>query len=379
MVFAKRLLEATLGQVSADQGRDIMEQSFNQVKGLGALQNFGTQLISAALIILVMIEMYKLITRGQADFLTPIVKVGLALLVLNYLPLVASLAASTVSFVSDKMFNEQLNVLMADAWAATFKGVSDPGVIDAVKMLVSPTAWLCLLTFLGLVSILVIKLLIINVIWPVVLGLIVFSGLISIPIGVMPGMKSFKGWCVNVVEIAVWPIVFQILISLLIGSFQGQIKESGKLADVWKIDQAQQIYAEISKYGDVSDEDKLDYIREETGYDVKIEDIRNKQSMVGIFIRFLAIVAAYGFMCLSVPFLARTVIRSESAGAIGTMVAAGATAAATSGLAWAASRTGKLGVGMSKMAYNSPFVRALTGGANKKSLEEKINERKIGK
>jgi len=227
------------------------------------------------------------------------------------------------------VFEQNVSKLASEAWAAAFEGVSKPGLLDYARAIFSPAAWLCLLTYLGLILVMVIKMLVIDVLWPVILGVVVFSGVIAVPIGVFPGVNSLKGWVMNLIEVSMWPIVFQIVITLLCATFATQLEDAKQLRIVWDHMDARDM-ADDMVFSGLTDEheDKVvsDLMQDKYGEDVVIPE--EVHGMLYTFVKYLAILGAYACLCLFTPILCRIIIRSESASTLGTMVAGLSTAVA---------------------------------------------------
>ena len=124
----------------------LITLAYDQIGGLGMLQSLGTTLLSLALAVYMLVELYKLTVNGQADFLTPVLKIGAAMLIVNALVPLGSFLSEALDMASKALLTEDVQMLAADAWAAAFEGVVDPGVTDYLKMFFSPMAWFCLLT-----------------------------------------------------------------------------------------------------------------------------------------------------------------------------------------------------------------------------------------
>lgn len=352
---------------------NLITLAYDQIQGLGMLQSLGTTLLSLALAVYMLVELYKLIMSGQADFVTPIIKIGAALIIVNALIPIGGFLSDALDLASKALLKEDVNALAADAWAAAFEGVVDPGITDYVKMIFSPIAWLCLLTYLGLVAIMVIKLLVIDIVCPILLAVVVVSGSLSVPISVFPGSVTMKGWIMNLVEVSIWPLVFHILTTLLFASFTTQMKD----INTQSMTELRMMYEDLTdmdwmeKMALMSDKEEYDKFNEKT------------QAIFFKFFKFMAIIAAYGFLCLFTPFLSRMIVRGESAGWMGGVAAAAGAAVIKRTGTFVAKKTGRHGWRFGKWG-GGKFVNMFKGkkeegdgeGEAAKSQAQQLDERK---
>jgi len=345
----------------------LITSSYSEIAGFATLRSLGTSLLWTALGAWMVVELYRLYMNGRADFFTPIIKIAAAVAIINALPGLGDVLASSMNAMADMMFEKNVQQLAAKAWTTAFKS-ADPGLIDTIKAIFSPVAWICLLTYLQLVGIMIIKFAVIDVIWPVMMGLVVFSGLLAVPIGVFPGVNSFKGWVLNVVEVSIWPLVFQLVTTLLLGCFSGQLERLAALDVVWdKVDEMQERAEEAEMYGDVEGAARLR------------EEISNQGADGPLFtlIKFLAINTAFAFLCIFTPFISRKIVRGESAGFLGGVM----TAVATRIIYRAGAAAGRYVGGMvssigERYAYNSPLLaKSAATGAGTQDPAERLDRR----
>ena len=349
----------------------LITSSYSEIQGFGVLKSLGTTLLSLALVIYMAVEMYKLILNGRADFLTPIIKIGAAIIILNSIVPIGDFFSSSMYTMANALFEENVNALAAKAWAVAFDNVSDPGFFDYIEAIFSPVAWICLLTYLQLVGVMVIKLVIIDILWPVMFGLVLFSGTLSVPIGVFPGVKTFRGWCLNMVEVGIWPITFQIITTLLFACFSGQMARLAEMEKIWEKNDVLEAEAQG---------------REMLGAHSKAEEIRKQKNqevegkMFTLF-KYLAINTAFAFLTIFTPFICRKIVRGETAGFLGGIVAAYSARLVTRTIVGLGRRVGGLGGKLYKYAHGSEFTKEAKGKGQrpKKSQEQRIDERQTSK
>ena len=347
----------------------LITSSYSEIQGFGMLRAVGSSLLGLALVIYMAVEMYKLLNNGRADFLTPLIKIGAAMIILNCIVPIGDFFSSSMYLLSNAIFEENVNALAAKAWATAFDNVSDPGFLDYIEAFFSPVAWICLLTYLQLVGIMVIKLVIIDILWPVMFGLVLFSGVIAVPIGIFPGVNTFKGWCMNLVEVAIWPIVFQIVTTLLFACFSGQMARLAEMEKIWEMND--QIEAEAEMVEHLVGSDRADKLRKE-----KNKEVDGK--MFTLF-KYLAINTAFAFLTIFVPFISRKIVRGETAGFLGGIIAAYSARLVSRTITRAGKWLGGKGLAVGKYAFGSVFIKPFTkdagGGGGEKSPAEKMDKR----
>ena len=102
---------------------NVIDIAYDKIPGLGALQTFGATVLGLALAVYMVVELYKLLVSGRCDFITPIVKIGGALLLLWSLVPIGTFLSSSLQRASVSLLNTNVFVLASDAWAAAFEGV----------------------------------------------------------------------------------------------------------------------------------------------------------------------------------------------------------------------------------------------------------------
>ena len=303
-------------------------------EGMGILKSLGTVILTSALGILLLIEFYKLIMHGNPDFITPIVKIGIGIFLINVIPSLGGELSGLVNTISVKMLKDDVLKIAADAMSAAMRSSVDLGMLEKANNVISPTTWTFLLVWLTMYGILIIKVVMIDILCPIMLALVIFGGYISIPIGMYPGTGTLKGWIMNVVEVSMWPVVFTVLTTLLFATFQGQLQTFQKktLGDMRETYEAVYKQYEESKV----DKDSFDHKR------LSMETTKFQYSLI----LFLAVSVGFGVLCIGTPMVARTIVRGESAAFLASVAAAGTVAAigyaqkAISGSAGAASGAG---------------------------------------
>ena len=350
------------------QSQNVISIAYNQIPGIGILQTVGFSIMGAALAIYMVIELYKLLTVGRCDFITPIIKIAGAMAILYALVPIGTFLSAAMQTVTTTLLNQNVFVLASDAWAAAFEGVSGP--LDFIKNLFSQITWLSLMTWFCLVSVIIIKLIVLDVLFPILLAVVVVTGSLSIPIGVFPGANTFKGWVLNLVEVSIWPLVFQILATLLFATFATQLGD----INTESMTQLRQMYNQ-SQPDNWVEEAKLQADGESRARVEKLED-----EVFYKFVKFLAIAATFGLLCLFTPLLARMIVRSDSAGVIGGIVTAASTTMLVRMTTMVSRRFSKAAGHLGRVAYKSPVAAKIKSlvSAGKDPARE-MNERKSPK
>jgi len=269
-----------------------------------ALAAFGQRVLVLGFVAWLLVETYRLVTKGQCDYFTPLARFAAGSVLLQALPKIHDEVAGALFEAGQKIGAQNTEQLFLRAYEHAIGGSiaaqQGAGVLDAVSMLanVFSLQGMFALGSVGLaLSMQVLKVLILHVLWPLCLGLVVAYGALAIPLGALPGMSTLKGWLKNLVEVAIWPLVFQTVVSLLVGSFDRTLTAVAQ----------------------------LDFARVFTDPTAPARDIMT-------LVEWWAICWAYLLLCLLTPLLASMVVRSTPVGIIGGIVAAQAVRLASAGV-----------------------------------------------
>jgi hypothetical protein len=346
----------------------LITSAYSQVAGIATVQGIGSALLGLALAAWMLHELYRFLVAGQADFVTPILKVGGALLVLNAIVPLGDALSSGMRSLTDAVFDKNMAELASKAWTAAFEGVQDPGITDYLEAFFSPVFWVMVLTELQLMAVVVIKVCVIDVLWPVMFAIVLFTGVLAVPIGLFPGVNTARGWAMNLVEIAIWPLVFQMVTTLLLACFSGQLARMEELRGVWEqVDELEARADALDRMGAFDEADKLQS---------QADQAQGLDGKLGTLFKFWAINTAFMFLCLYTPALSRKIVRSESAGYIGGAMVAVGSGAVRGAIGYAArhivsgSRSRGGGGGEGRSAQGPPTAD--------KPQEQRLDERKAG-
>ena len=309
--------------------------------------NVGIWLLGIALLVHLIYEMIKLSTTGKADFFSPLAKIAFGAALISLLPLIGSTIQNVAMGANVSGIEKSSAKLLEECWANSFQVLSEGGTWDFLENLFDIKTLMYLSTWLQLQAMLIVKILLLDIVWPTILGVIVIMGCLSIPLGSFPAMGSYTGWIRNVVEIALWPIVFGLMFSVMTTVFDKQIGQFKHLeplmAEVSNNEDAIQDYlSNYNRSGIFGKEGFLYSGKLASGYTTYDQVIKaekdNKEifkkytyipSRFGLWIQYLAMNTAFIFLILGTPVICRIIVRTESASAIGSTVIGGATALAT--------------------------------------------------
>jgi hypothetical protein len=294
-LLSEALLETTAGASSGPVGM------MGNVPGdyTGTVMGWGNALLSIGLALLVTIEMYKVARGSPADFLTPIFRVIIAAAVMNALiPIGSFIGSQAEIFANSQLQGEMINRGLASFMKVfEVKKLLDAGLFGGMSGMAetaaSPAGIVFYFGVIVSVLVIIVKYVLIDFVWSVLFVVVVATGAIAVPAGVLPGSKSFGGWIKNLFEIALWPVVFKLLVVLMI-TIQGAT-----------IDQI--LAADVSSWLD-----KMD-----------------GSSVIWVVIKALSLNVAFGVIIVMTPYISRMIVRSESAAAVGSFATGMSLAAVT--------------------------------------------------
>ena len=270
-----------------------------------ALQTFGQRALYIALLVWLLHETRQLLLHGRCDYLTPVVRVAIGWLLLDQLPAIGAALETGVLYWT----RDVLGAANHEQWTQTMNhvltGSLRVNLLD-VLTLFSLRAILVLGSSLLYLLMGIVKLLVIDILWPLVFGLVLVFGALAIPLGTLPGIGSLAGWLKNVVEVALWPAVFQTLVALQVSTF------SELLEQVRHLDVVSVFSASFGK--------------------ANASDASGVVGQLGLLMQFWALCWAYTFTTLLTPILSSWVIRSAPISAFGQMVAIRVAQLATYGM-----------------------------------------------
>ena len=283
---------------------DLIRFLYVQIPGVVLLQRLGTTVLTIAFFILIGRELYRLAVQGRCDVLTPIIRVGFGFAMLRLLPSIGATAAGVADGLGSEMADVNALILFREAYAHAVGHTAEYSTTQMLASFFSPKAWISILSVFLYLIMMVTKFFVIDVLWPVYFGLVLALGAVAIPIGILPGF-TVTGWFKNLFEVSLWPIIFQLLLGLMVGSF------AGLLAEVRTLDLAEVFVAPIA---------------------LGVPSAGVAMPGLVVLLKWWALCGAYIFLSLLTPFIAMMVTRSTPAGVLAGVVAAKVASMAMSGL-----------------------------------------------
>jgi hypothetical protein len=308
-------------------GTDLVLIQYHALPGLAYLQSLGSRVLSLALVLWLLVEMYRLLTRGSCDFVTPIVKIGIAIAVVQSIAGIGSALGSTAEGIGQSMFKASELELFGKAFSHAVGQVYDQSAWETVASFNIFSLKAALLLFAcGLyLAMMVIKLLVIDVLWPICFGLVLVLGVLAVPLGVLPG-SSARGWFRTLVEVALWPVIFQFMVAMMVGSFSGLLQQ-------------------------VVSMDVMSVFNQGVSIGAAADAAQKLSQGVLVLVKFWAMCVGYCLLGLATPVVAGMVMRSHPVGAA---------------IGVAAFALGKLmalgGAAIGKTALGAKFASAGAGG-----------------
>ena len=259
------------------------------------LRTTGQEVLYLGLLAWLLMETRQLMVQGRCDYLTPVLRVAVGSALLASLPsIAANVEAGVVTWTASAMreanhglWTDTIEHALANSLRVNFVDVFSLFSVRAVLGFGSGLLYLTM----GLV-----KLMVIDVLWPIAMGLVLVFGAIAVPLGVWPGLGTLSGWVRNVIEVALWPVVFQVLVAMQVSAF------SGVLQQVRRLD-LQALFTTATAEGFGAGVDQMG-------------------GALGTLMQFWAMCLGYTLMTLFTPVLASLLVRSAPVSLLGGMAAA---------------------------------------------------------
>lgn len=247
--------------------------------GLATTQSWGFALLGVIAALWAVREGINYLTKGECEVVSPVMQCGSAALItggIGYLgPELAALSHDMASEVlSERAFLEA----MGQHASVGALGALGGGVFSWLN----PVKWVELGIVAAMLLTVVVKFVLIDFLWHVLFSFCLIVGPLSLSLAVVPGGKGVASWVRSMVEIALWPVVYAVLMRLM-----SEILES------WQWSFTLEAYAEHMSLGD------LFYP-----------------------LTRLSLALVITTLTLFTPYLAHTIVRTEAAGAIGGMAMA---------------------------------------------------------
>ncbi|MEQ8275140.1 MAG: hypothetical protein RKU31_15835 [Deltaproteobacteria bacterium] len=193
----------------------------------------GRAILGLAFALWILRETFELATKGRCDFARPLIRVAFAYALLSALPTIGAWAASAAAEGGTTMFAANESRLFVAAYEHAVQNqigpAAEPGstmeILGAVSSLFTVRGLVNQLSMIVYLGMQASKLVVLHVLWPVCLSLVVVGGTIAVPLGAIPGSKGIEGWIKNLVEVSLWPLVFNVILSLMVASLAGLLRQ----------------------------------------------------------------------------------------------------------------------------------------------------------
>ena len=233
-----------------------------------SLKQIGYTVLSFGVLVQLVIQFYRHVTGQSAEFVTPLAKGVLGFALLGASERIGDAIYGAGMSLSESIAGDaQLAGLNAGVTKAFDALNADFGLTD----LVSLKFWISLISLMFVLAAFVAKFAVIDVIFPVYFMLVVMMGGIAISLSFLPGVETARGWLLSLIEVSLWPVIFQVVVAMMASTIGSAID----------ISQA------------------LDTAVESGGY--------------GPLIQSLAVLFTLVFMCLATPVLAARLARGQTA------------------------------------------------------------------
>lgn len=289
------------------------------------LSSVGLKVLALAFVVRVTIDAAAVLRGGGADWVSTIGKTAFTAILLANISYIGAWIEGVSAAMQAAFFDEAYFDSFASAYGATMDSL-DCGSSSITGLMTGNIYSFLIWGVTGLVTMamFVLKLLVIDVAYPIVFGLVLIGGSISVPLGLFPGMDTTVGWIKNVLEVALWPVVFSILTSLILSMFGSTLND---------------IVANAGQFGCESFANAAEAAGEPNGMG---QDVVTGSFL---FIKWITLCLAYCICVVMTPRLASLLMRSEAVSNAGSVIAARFSGSANRSTT---SATNRVGAGFSK-------------------------------
>lgn len=180
--------------------------TFDGLIGLGRL------IIVIGLIAQIGIGVGRLFRGAAPEFIPALVKATLALFAISHLNEIGAVAHQTGGLLAETIAGGRMEGFLASI-ESTLVATYNPkgGYFDFMTL----EFWFGLASVACMAFAFVSKFIVLEVLWPLYLGLVVISGTFSISMSMLPGMRTAQSWILTLLEAVAWPMIFQILLGII--------------------------------------------------------------------------------------------------------------------------------------------------------------------
>lgn len=204
---------------------------FGQIRAFDSLTELGLVFVSLFSLIDGLREVVKLLMRQSTNFLAVLFRAVIAAVTIVCIPWLATTLAELVLAIANALLKEAVidGFISSFEMAITGGGACpDADWTDYITALFNPSAWLWILAPFLTVGAMLLKLIIVDVAWPVFFALEVYFGLLSIPLTYLQGDGGVKSYAQRVLSVAVWPIVYAFILVLMAAMFRQTISDASR-------------------------------------------------------------------------------------------------------------------------------------------------------
>ena len=282
---------------------ELLEVQYQNLPALDILRATANWILGLALPLWLGIELSKLRHSPSCDLLTPILRIGFATAVVNSIPWIGALLTEIGQVISTSMFERSSVELLERSFQNAIGSIGEQSTLESLTSIFSFKTILALASSSFYVLLIITKYLIIDILQPLAFGLVLFLGILAVPISSLPGLGSLSGWARSLIEIALWPVVFQLLVGLLAATFP----------------------VLISEFADLNIQEVMDDAI------LQANDGPHLHTDTGLLtlMKFYALSLGYVCLTLATPLVAAITMRSSAAGLLGSLVVAQVVGAGT--------------------------------------------------
>ncbi len=215
---------------------------WNNFPSFDAFQSLGLSILSLAFVLHIGRAALSAMRGGSIDVVTPLVHLALAAALVTSMRAFGGLLLSLVQGATQSILSGAGLSLFQTAFAKMNSSLPHLGLFELFSM-----RTLIVLASLSLyVWMYVLKVLMLDLLWPLLFSIVLVLGMVAIPVGLLPGQKAFSGWLKNLIEVCLWPVIFALLASMVCAAFSSfsfatqQISLPQLLADQLRPEDAQQ-------------------------------------------------------------------------------------------------------------------------------------------
>lgn len=203
---------------------------FTELPGIGQVRKLGIQILIVIVMIDLLRETLKLVRGQSADFVGVGIRGVVSVVVIAGLPQLSLAVASASLEISEWLFGKGQLALMERSFAVAHQSVDcqDLSGWDVFYMLFSPAGMLWLLAQGLQIALLITKYFVIDVLWPIMFSLVVYLGVLSVPLTFFRELGGLEQYARNVLSVAMWPVVYAFVMILVASMFPNILGDVAK-------------------------------------------------------------------------------------------------------------------------------------------------------